>query len=38
MEILGIIIVGILGVYIIALPVKMAAAAMGAERTGVVWK
>jgi hypothetical protein len=37
MEILGTIIVVLLGLFIIALPVKMAAATMGAERTGVFW-
>jgi hypothetical protein len=37
MEGVLIIIVGLIGLYLIALPVKMAAAAMNAKRTGTIW-
>ncbi len=37
MELLIPIVVLIVGLFIIALPVKMAAASMGAKRTGFVW-
>lgn len=37
MEYFLLIIAALIGLYIIALPVKFAGAAMGAQRTGVVW-
>jgi len=37
MEGIWLIVAVLIGLYIIALPVKMAAAAMGAKRTGVLW-